>query len=84
MGGEVIESREEPESEEEERQMEWKITWEDHLTEYLQAFDEVIGGVAKDVLAGVMSYFAVVLSFPVGVTNALAWPTIVLQARLSK
>jgi len=27
MGGEVIESREEPESGEEERQIEWKTTW---------------------------------------------------------
>jgi len=39
----VIESREEPESEEEERQMEWNTTWEDPLTKYLRAFDELIG-----------------------------------------
>src|SRR2546425_5589013 len=43
MGGEVIESREEPESEEEERQMEWKTTWEDPLTSYLKSFAGLIG-----------------------------------------
>jgi hypothetical protein len=39
----VIESREDPESEEEERQMEWKTTWEDPLTSYLQSFAGLIG-----------------------------------------
>jgi hypothetical protein len=43
MGGEVIESREEPESAEEERQMEWKTTWEDPLTSYLKQFAGLIG-----------------------------------------
>src|SRR5947209_15363770 len=43
MGGEVIESREELESEEEERQMEWKTTWEDPLTSYLKSFAGLIG-----------------------------------------
>lgn len=35
--------REEPESEEEERQMEWNITWEDPLTSYVKHFAELIG-----------------------------------------
>jgi len=39
MGGEVIESREEPESKEEERQMEWDTMWEDPLTSYVKQFD---------------------------------------------
>jgi hypothetical protein len=39
----VIESREEAESEEEERQMEWKTTWEDPLTSYVKHFDGLIG-----------------------------------------
>src|SRR5438876_4329785 len=43
MGGEVIESREEPESEEEERQMEWNTTWEDPLTSYVKHFAGLIG-----------------------------------------
>src|SRR3989440_4262805 len=43
MGGEVIESREDPESEEEERQMEWTTTWEDLLTSYLKPFAGLIG-----------------------------------------
>src|SRR6266704_5114926 len=43
MGGEVIESREEPESEEEERQMEWNTTWEDPFTSYVKQFDALIG-----------------------------------------
>src|SRR5881398_92340 len=43
MGGEVIESREEPESEEEERQMEWDAPWEDPLTSYVKRFDGLIG-----------------------------------------
>src|SRR2546429_9826894 len=43
MGGEVIESREEPESEEEERHMEWTTTWEDPLTSYVKRFDGLIG-----------------------------------------
>src|SRR3989440_6233261 len=43
MGGEVIESREEPESKEEERQMEWDSTWEDPLMSYLKPFHELIG-----------------------------------------
>ena len=43
MGGEVIESREEPESEEEERQMEWGTTWEDPLTSYVKQFNGLIG-----------------------------------------
>jgi hypothetical protein len=43
MGGEVIESREEPESEEEERQMEWDTTWEDPLTSYVKQFHGLIG-----------------------------------------
>src|SRR6266516_3510834 len=43
MGGEVIESREEPESEEEEREMEWNTTWEDALTSYVRQFDGLIG-----------------------------------------
>src|SRR5439155_8267388 len=43
MGGEVIESREEPKSEEEERQMEWTTTWEDPLTSYVKQFDGLIG-----------------------------------------
>ena len=43
MGGEVIESREDPESEEEERQMEWDTTWEDPLTSYVKQFHGLIG-----------------------------------------
>src|SRR5438034_10546809 len=43
MGGEVIESREEPESEEEERQTEWNTTWEDPLTSYVKHFAGLIG-----------------------------------------
>jgi hypothetical protein len=43
MGGEVIESREEAESEEEERQMEWDTTWEDPLRSYVQQFHGLIG-----------------------------------------
>src|SRR5256884_4502109 len=43
MGGEVIESRKEPESEEEERQMEWTTTWEDPLTSYVKHFAGLIG-----------------------------------------
>ena len=43
MGGEVIESGEEPESEEEERQMEWNSPWEDPLTSYVKQFDGLIG-----------------------------------------
>jgi hypothetical protein len=39
----VIESREEAESEEEERQMEWKTTWEDPLTSYVKHFAGLIG-----------------------------------------
>src|SRR5947209_10570451 len=41
--GEVIESRKEFESEEEEKQMEWNSTWEDPLTSYVKQFDGLIG-----------------------------------------
>jgi len=40
---EVIESREEAESEEEEREMEWNTSWEDPLTSYIKQFAELIG-----------------------------------------
>jgi hypothetical protein len=43
MGREVVESREEPESEEEERQMEWNLSWENPLTSYVKHFDGLIG-----------------------------------------
>jgi hypothetical protein len=43
MGGEVIESREDPESEEEERRMEWNTTWENPLTSYVKHFVGLIG-----------------------------------------
>jgi hypothetical protein len=35
--------RGDPESEEEERQMEWNPTWEDPLTSYVKHFDRLIG-----------------------------------------
>src|SRR5437868_14650624 len=43
MGREVIESREEPLTEEEERQMEWNLSWENPLTSYVKHFDGLIG-----------------------------------------
>jgi Transposase DDE domain len=43
MGGEVVESREALEAEEEGREMEWNPTWEDPLTSYVKHFDRLMG-----------------------------------------
>jgi len=41
--GEVVESREDPEWEEEEKQMGWDTMWEDPLTSYVKQFNGLIG-----------------------------------------